>query len=157
VDRKRSDRTCVGYANDMGYVIAGILVLLIVAAGVTVLVLNATRRQRRASATDSEYGEGTPGSDMAIVAADENTPLGDTDQHAGEQTREGETVGGQDADRSGGTGRPVTSGEAKTGAPGEPRREHGGTAAGGEGGVGGEAEGGRPVMPESERLANRPR
>jgi hypothetical protein len=142
----------------MGYVIAALLVLLIVAAGVTVLVLNATRRQRQASAADSGYGEGTPGSDMAIVAADENTPLGDTDQHAGEQTPSGETVGGQDADRSGGTGRPVTSGAEGTSAPGERHREGGGgTAAGGQGGVGGEAEGGRSVTPESERLANKPR
>ena len=118
----------------MGYVIAGIVVLLIVAAGVTVLVLNATRRQRDAAAEDTGYGEGTPGSDMAIVAADENTPLGDTDQHAGEQTREGETVR----------------------EPESPGREGGGTA-GGEGGVGGEGEGSRSVTPESERLADRPR
>jgi hypothetical protein len=121
----------------MGYVIAAILVLLIVAAGVTVLVLNATRRQRQASAAESDYGEGTPGSDMAIVAEDKNTPLGDTDQHAGEQTREGTTVRGPGADE----GRsPQRSGSA-----------------GGEGGVGGEAEGGRRITPESERLANKPR
>ena len=119
----------------MGYGIAGILVLLIVAAGVTVLVLNATRRQRQAAAEDTEYGEGTPGSDMAIVAADENTPLGDTDQHAGEQTREGETVS----------------------APEGGARKRGGGTAGGEDGVGGEGEGSRSVTPESERLANRPR
>jgi hypothetical protein len=118
----------------MGYVIAAIVLLLIVAAGVTFLMLNATRRQGRAAASDSEYGRGTPGSEAAIVAPDENTPLGDTDQHAGEQTREDETVGGQDAERSGG------------GAP-----------AGGTGGVGGEGEGSREVTPESERLADRGR
>jgi hypothetical protein len=60
----------------MGYVIAAILVLLIVAAGVTFFMLRATRRQGQAS----------------IVAPDEGTPLGDTDQHAGAQTREGRTV-----------------------------------------------------------------
>jgi hypothetical protein len=141
----------------MGYVIAGIIVLLIVAAGVTVLVLNATRRQRQAAAADTEYGEGTPGSDLAIVAADEKTPLGDTDQHAGEQTREGQTVGGQDAERSGGTGRAVKSGYAGTGEVGTSGREGGTTTSGGEGGVGGEAEGGRRVVPDSERLADRPR
>jgi hypothetical protein len=118
----------------MGYVIAGILVLLIVAAGVTVLVLNATKRQRGAAAEDTDYGEGTPGSDMAIVAADKNTPLGDTDQHAGTQTREGETVEGPEAGRG----------------------ERGGSG-GGEGGLGGEAEGSRDVTPESERLSDRPR
>jgi hypothetical protein len=102
----------------MGYVIAALVVLLIVGAGITFMVLSATRRQRQAS----------------IVAPDENTPLGDTDQHAGEQTREGRTVR-----------RPEAGGE----------RRGGGTAP--SGGVGGEAEGGRPVTPESERLANRPR
>lgn len=122
----------------MGYVIAAIILLLIVAVGVTFLVLNATRRQRQASAADRDYGEGTPGSDMAIVAPDENTPLGDTDQHAGEQTRRGTTVGG-------------------TGETGSRERSAGGTSASGEGGVGGEAEGSRSVTPESERLANRPR
>ena len=141
----------------MGYVIAGIIVLLIVAAGITVLVLNATRRQRQPSAADRDYGEGTPGSDMAIVASDENTPLGDTDQHAGEQTREGRTVGGQDADRAGGTGRPAGGGYEGTGEIGERERGGGGGGAtGGGGGVGGEGEGGHPV-PESERLSNRPR
>jgi hypothetical protein len=120
----------------MGYVIAAILVLLIVGAGVTFFVLNATRKQRQASAADSDYGGGTPGSDAAIVAPDENTPLGDTDQHAGEQTREGETV------------RQPESGSTRGG---------GSSPSGGEGGVGGEGEGGRPVTPESERLADRPR
>jgi hypothetical protein len=116
----------------MGYVIAALLVLLIVGAGVTVLVLNATRRQGQASATDNEYGEGTPGSDMAIVAADDNTPLGDTDQHAGEQTRRGDTAR-----------QPETEG----GREGEPPPKR----------VEGEAEGARRVTPDSERLANRPR
>lgn len=128
----------------MGYVIAGIIVLLIVAAGITVLVLNATRRQRQES----------------IVGADENTPLGDTDQHAGKQTQAGTTVGGQDAERSGGSGgsgRPVGSGYAGTDEIGGRDREAGDHPAGGEGGVGGEAEGGRPVVPDSEQLANRKR
>jgi hypothetical protein len=113
----------------MGYVIAGILVLLIVAAAVTVFVLNATRRQRQASAADSEYGGGTPGTEAAIVSPDENTPLGDTDQHSGEQTSDGRTVAGREGDES------------------PPR---------GTGQVG-EAEGGRRITPESEKLSNRPR
>jgi hypothetical protein len=60
----------------MGYVIAAILVLLIVAAGVAFFMLRATRREGQAS----------------IVAPDEGTPLGDTDQHAGRQTAEGRTT-----------------------------------------------------------------
>ena len=113
----------------MGYVIAGILVLLIVAAAVTFFVLNATRRQRQASATDSDYGGGTPGTEAAIVSPDENTPLGDTDQHSGEQTDDGRTVSGRE---------------------GEPSTPHGT-------GQVGEAEGARRITPESEKLADRPR
>jgi hypothetical protein len=105
----------------MGYVIAAILVLLIVAAGVTFFVLRSTRTGQEAS----------------IAEPDPNTPLGDTDQHAGEQTSAGETVAGHE----------------EGGAPGT-RGSH--PPAGG-GGVGGEAEGGTPVVPESERLSDRPR
>jgi hypothetical protein len=109
----------------MGYVIAGILVVLIVAAGIAFFVRSATARKGQAQ----------------IASPDEGTPLGDTDQHAGEQTRAGETVSDpEDADR-----RPE-------------RREPSSPGVGGvgEGGVGGEGEGSRPV-PQSERLANRPR
>jgi hypothetical protein len=121
----------------MGYVIAAILVLLIVAAGVTFFVLNAARRERQSAAADPGHGGGTPGSEAAIVAPDEQTPLGDTDQHAGEQTTEGRTLTGQ---------------EGEHGAP-----ARGSVPPAGEGGVGGEAEGGKPAGPESERIANRPR
>jgi hypothetical protein len=104
----------------MGYVIAGVLVLLVVAAAVTFLVLSARRhgeRGKRASA-DPSYGAGLPGSDTAIVAADPDSPLGDTSEHAGRQ-RDGETVADQDADRSGGSGRAVGSGYAGTSGIGE--------------------------------------
>jgi hypothetical protein len=125
----------------MGYVIAGILVLLIVAAGVTVFVLRATRTGRGEAAADSAYGEGTPGSDVAIAAPDEGTPLGDTDQHAGEQTPAGETASDpEDPARRSGHDEPSSPGVGGVG----------------EGGVGGEGEGSRPV-PDSERLSNRPR
>jgi hypothetical protein len=115
----------------MGYVIAAILVLLIVAAGVTFFVLSSTRRQRASAAADSDHGEGTPGSEAAIVTPDDRTPLGDTDQHSGETAEEGH--GG------------VT----------EPSR--GSVPPAGSGGVGGEGESGSPATPESERLADRPR
>ena len=107
----------------MGYVIAGILVVLIVAAAIAFFVTSATRRKGQAS-----------------IAAPDSTPLGDTEEHAGEQSREGETV----ADPEAGRGMD----------PAETTRGVGGP---GEGGVGGEAEGSRPVTPESERLANRER
>ena len=114
----------------MGYVIAALLVLLIVAAGVTFFVLGAARRERESAATDSGHGEGAPGGEAAIVAPDEQTPLGDTDQH---------------------------SDEAPEGHGGVTETARGSVPPAGEGGVGGEAEGGRPATPESERLADRPR
>jgi hypothetical protein len=115
----------------MGYVIAAILVLLIVAAGVTFFVLSAARRERQSAAADPSHGKGTPGSEAAIVAPDERTPLGDTDQHADHDAPEGQ--GG------------VT----------EPAR--GSVPPAGEGGVGGEGESGQQVKPDSERLADRQR
>jgi hypothetical protein len=124
----------------MGYVIAGILVVLIVAAGITFFTLRATRARRGEAAADRAHGEGTPGTEAAIVAPDDNTPLGDTDQHAGEQTREGETVDQPEAGRGM-----------------DPSTSSPGISGPGEGGVGGEGEGSRPVTPESERLANRDR
>jgi hypothetical protein len=124
----------------MGYVIAVILVVLIVAAGVAVFTLRAARTRRGEAATDSDYGGGTPGTDMAIAAPDKNTPLGDTDQHAGEQSESGETVEDPEStDRGGHVDR------------------HPGIGGAGQGGVGGEGEGTSPVQPQSERLSNRPR
>ena len=105
----------------MGYVIAAVLVLLIVAAGVTFFVLRSTRTGQEAS----------------IAEPDANTPLGDTDQHSGRQTAEGETVDGH--------------------REGEAPATRGSRPPAGSGGVGGESEGGRPVVPESERLCDRPR
>jgi hypothetical protein len=116
----------------MGYVIAAILVLLIVAAGVTFFVLNASKRERGSAAADSSHGEGQPGSEAAIVAPDDNTPLGDTDQHADEPT---EGHGG-------------TTGTTRGSVP---------PAGAGAGGVGGVGESGEPIRPESERLADRER
>jgi hypothetical protein len=89
----------------MAYVIAGILVLLIVAGFVLFLVTNATKKSNVSDAED-------PGADqnpLSIVGSDDETPAGDTSQHAGEQNAEGETVGGQDADVHGGTGAPPES------------------------------------------------
>jgi hypothetical protein len=108
----------------MGYVIAGILVVLIVAAAIAVFVRNATTRKGQAT----------------IAAPDEGTPVGDTDQHAGEQSASGETVDDPES----------SSREEKHPSPG--------VGGPGEGGAGGEGEGSRPVpQPESERLSNRPR
>src|ERR671925_231417 len=100
----------------MGYVIAGILVVLIVTLAVAVFVRRATERRGQA----------------AIAAPDPHTPLGDTDQHAGTQSREGETVDDPEA------GRGIDPAAERT-SPG--------VGGPGEGGVGGEGEGSRPVTP----------
>jgi hypothetical protein len=115
----------------MGYVIAALLVLLIVAAGVTFFVLGATRRERQSAAADPSHGEGTPGSETAIVTPDDRTPAGSTDQLSDAQEAEGH------------------GGVTET--------TRGSVPPAGEGGVGGEGESGHPVKPDSERLANRER
>lgn len=65
----------------MEYVIPVVLVVLAVAGFVTFLVLNATSK----SGPVADADEGAPG-----IGAD-RTPLGDTTQHAGEQTEGGVT------------------------------------------------------------------
>jgi hypothetical protein len=61
----------------MGYVIAAIVVLLLVAGFVTFFVINATKRSGRA-------GPGDPGQEgsAAGIAAPDESPLGDTTEHA---------------------------------------------------------------------------
>jgi hypothetical protein len=84
----------------MGYVIAAVIVVLLIGGFVFMLVTNATRKSNVSDAED-------PGADqnpLGIVGSDDDTPAGDTSQHAGEQTESGETVAGQDADVHGGTG-----------------------------------------------------
>src|SRR3712207_6082835 len=95
----------------MEYVIPLVLVLILVGGFVTFLVLNATRRGQSAT-RGQEPDKAPPG-----VGQDE-TPLGDTAEHAGEQTDEGRTVAGQDAGEAGGTGQPVHSGYEGTSAAG---------------------------------------
>ncbi|MBE2320044.1 hypothetical protein DVA67_029030 [Solirubrobacter sp. CPCC 204708] len=86
----------------MGYVIAGVLVILIIAGFITFLVMNSMKKNDLSDAGD-------PGADqnpLSIIGSDDSTPLGDTSEHAGEQTEDGTTIGGQDAERYGGTGAP---------------------------------------------------
>ena len=83
----------------MEYVAVGILLLLLIGGFVTFLVMQATRRSSPATAHDDADAPG--------IGTDQ-TPLGDTSQHAGEQSASGETVSGNDAERSGGTGAATT-------------------------------------------------
>jgi hypothetical protein len=70
----------------MGYVIAAIIVLLLVAGFVTFFVINATKKSGRAAPSDPG-AEGSP----AGIASPDRSPLGDTTEHSGEQ-QEGRTV-----------------------------------------------------------------
>jgi hypothetical protein len=97
----------------MGYVIAALLVLVIVGAFVFFLVNNATKKSNVSDAGD-------PGADqnpLGIIGSDDETPAGDTSQHAGQQTDQGTTVGGQDAGEHGGTGAPPERQRANADAP----------------------------------------
>jgi hypothetical protein len=132
----------------MGYVIAGIIVLLIVAVAIAWLVMSATGQRRRAgerAAEDRGYGSGLPGSDTAIVAADES-PMGDTSEHAGEQSESGETVSDPESAERGidpsGADRPAEGGDG----PRRPERPEDRQM----------RDAGAP-QPQSERLADRPR
>jgi hypothetical protein len=64
----------------MEYVIPAVIVVLLVAGFVTFLVLNAANR-----------GGSNPGAPPPGIGQDE-TPLGDTDEHAGEQSVHGTTA-----------------------------------------------------------------
>ncbi len=92
----------------MSYVLVGILLLLIVGGFITFMVMQATKRSGHATAVDSD--------DAAPGQGADDSPLGDTTQHAGEQPgQEGFTSGGQDADQSGGSRTPVGGADAVTG------------------------------------------
>ena len=92
----------------MSYVLVGILLLLLVGGFVTFLVMQATKRSAHATAAD--------GDDAAPGQGADESPLGDTTQHAGEQPgQDGYTAGGQDADEKGGTGGPVGGADGVTG------------------------------------------
>jgi hypothetical protein len=97
----------------MAYVIVAIVLILLIGGFVTFLTLNAANK----GGPNMEGDDGPPG-----MGADE-TPLGDTSQHAGHQTEAGTTTGGQDADEKGGTGEPVQSGYDGTSQPGSPARQ----------------------------------
>lgn len=91
----------------MGYVIAGIIVVLIVGAFIFFLVGNATRKSNVSDAGD-------PGADqnpLGIVGSDSETPAGDTSQHADEDAGgAGRTAGGPDDPH---IARPVVGGEGE--------------------------------------------
>jgi hypothetical protein len=90
----------------MGYVIVAIVVLLIVAGFITFSVLNATRRSGKAGPSDP----GAEGSPAGIASPDE-TPLGDSAEHAGDTAGHAadEGSGQDDAPRVGDPGPEATA------------------------------------------------
>ena len=84
-------RTGRGSRAAMEYVIPVVLVVLLIGGFVTFFVLNATKKSGPAATSD----EGAPG-----IGADE-TPLGDTTEHAGEQNASGATTSGSGVRRRG--------------------------------------------------------
>jgi hypothetical protein len=89
----------------MGYVIAAVIVLLIVAGFVTFLVTNSARKSNVSDARD-------PGGDqnsLGIIGSDDETPMGDTPQHA---EPDGVNPGPSHDDRPD-VARPVSGGEAE--------------------------------------------
>ena len=115
----------------MEFLIPGVLVLLAIAGFVTFFVLNATKKSGPAADAD----EGAPG-----IGADD-TPLGDTTEHAGEQTESGVTA--SDPESGADERPPDPDAAAHSGRPGE-----------GEGSQRLDFEGEQP-RPASERLADR--
>lgn len=93
----------------MSYVLVGILFLVVAGAFVAYLVVTGSRQAGGSDRSPDDAGDaGAPG-----IGADE-TPFGDTSEHAGETTRAGETVGSQDAEHAGGTGAAVGTGTTGT-------------------------------------------
>jgi hypothetical protein len=89
----------------MGYAIAALLVILIIAAFVLFLVRNATAKSNVSDARDP----GAEQNPLGIVGSDEETPAGDTNQHS-ESADEGRF--GRETDRAD-VARPVVGGEAE--------------------------------------------
>ncbi len=125
----------------MAYVAIGILFLLVLGAGITLFVMANTKESAETTGEDRDEAA-TP------FSGPDQTPVGDTAQHAGQQDEQGQTVTPNDATERGGTGQqtsgPRSGGRASQGPNEEP-----------EGGrfkrdpVGGEAEG-EPTAPIGE-------
>ena len=113
----------------MAYLIPIVLVLLVVSGFVTFVVLRATRQSKPSEAENSEAA------DPGTMAASDPSPLGDTTEHAGDQSHRGETVEAPEGEGSGDGG------------------DGGGSAP--EGGADRGEERPEQPRPESERLADR--
>jgi len=97
----------------MEYAIPAVLVLLVITGLIVLLVMRSTSK----GSSRADDGPSGPG-----IGSDDETPLADTNQHAGEQ-RGGETVAGYDAGQAGGAGRRHGQGYAGTAPVGADRQE----------------------------------
>src|SRR5919199_2760458 len=127
----------------MGYVIAAIVVLLIVAGFVTFLVMNSMRKGAGRASADPSADQSARGGPPGI--GEDPTPLGDTSQHAGEQTEGGTTATDpEESDR----GVDPASASAGEGPPAKPARPEDRQMR--------DAGAEHDPAPQSERLADRP-
>ena len=110
----------------MAYLIPIVVVLLVVSGFVTFVVLRATRQSKPSEAENSEAA------DPGTMAATDPSPLGDTTEHAGDQSHRGETVEAPEGEGAGNGGGSAPEDGADRG---EEKRQH--------------------PRPESERLADR--
>ena len=110
----------------MEYLIPIMLVLLLVAGAVTFVVMNATRKSKPSEAESGQE------SDPKTMAATDSSPLGDTTEHAGDQSQEGETVRAPEGEGEGEGERSASGGDSE-----------------------GAKERSDDTRPESERLADR--
>ena len=98
----------------MEYAIPLVLILLVITALIVLLVTRTASKGGSPARDDQSASEG-PG-----IGTDDNSPLADTDQHAGEQV-DGRTVGKADAGSAGGAGQ--GGGYDGTDATGENRQD----------------------------------
>jgi len=123
----------------MAYVAIGILFLLVLGAGITVLVMANTKASAPATGDDEN-------ANAAPFSGPDHTPVGDTAQHAGQQDEQGQTVTPNDASERGGTGG-QTSGPRSVGHGAGQEEPAGGRFK--RDPIGGEAEG-EPAAPVGE-------
>src|SRR3954453_3945208 len=114
----------------MEYVAIGILFLLVLGGGITMLVMAQTKESTPAAGDDDS-------AQAAPFAGPDHTPVGDTAQHAGQQDEQGQTVTPNDATERGGTGAPISgthaAGRATRGEAEEPEGRFKRDPIGGEG------------------------
>jgi hypothetical protein len=104
----------------MTYAVTALVFLLVIGAGIAFFVMAGTRDSQPSVAEDSDRSDATP-----FSGSGDHTPMGDTAEHAGDQTEAGETVGDQDAQEHGGTGGPTSGPHATGRTPGHVDEEPG--------------------------------